>query len=156
MILPNHWLESNSTPLELCRRHAHPAGLDAIQRLPERVGGILRSVQGCVAGFGMGGDAFLELAAPNVGVINISRRMEREIAAGLVISAIHLTEAALFFFRNARYLRLIGIEGRKRLFRRAFAGHSVEVAQQLANLKQGAMPLKITGRAHAFRKVEPE
>src|SRR4051812_37955206 len=55
-----------------------------------------------------------QLIAPDARMINIRRGVQGEVAARLVVGAIHCTQAALFFLRDARHLRLVRIERRQR------------------------------------------
>src|SRR5260370_8264842 len=82
--------------------------------------------------------------------------MQREIAASLVVSAVHYAQPTLFFLRDAGHLRLVGIESCQRILGRAFAGDLMKVLDKLPNLRRGSMPLQISPPPHALRKTEPQ
>ena len=77
-------------------RHCHPAGFDSDQSLPQHARGLFGGVQGCLCSFRVGGDAMLELVAPDGRMAHIGSGMKREIAARLVVGMIRLAQTAVF------------------------------------------------------------
>src|SRR5580658_554041 len=137
------------------RCHCHPPRVDTIQRLPQHARRVLGRIQGRARGFGMSADTLFKLLTPHVRMVDIRRGMQGEIAAGLVVGAIHFPQTALLLLGNARHLRLVGIESRQRIFRRACAGYLTKMRDQLPNLRHRTMPLQIASRSHALCKVQP-
>ncbi len=101
-------------------------------------------------------DSILQLLAPDVGVVDVGGGVEREVAAGFVIGSIHLAQAALFLFCYARHLGFVDVKRSQRLFRRALAGHAVEVPYQLPDLRHRHVPVHVSPCSHAFGKIEPK
>src|SRR5579864_496277 len=137
MILSNHWLELASKPVEL-RSTGQPRRLSLrgvpqgpyAMPPPSRCGGLRcrptlstacaqrsRPRPERIPQLADGNDALFELLAPDIRVVYIGCGVQREVAAGLVIGAVGLAEATFFFLRNARNLRLVGIESGERLLR---------------------------------------
>jgi hypothetical protein len=89
--------------------------LDAVQRAPQRAGRILSRDESAFLCFSVVGDNFVQFVAPDIRVINVSRRVQSEVATGFRVGSIHLAQSASLFFGDARNLRFVSVEGRERL-----------------------------------------
>src|SRR6266478_289626 len=136
-------------------RAFHPPCLDAVQHGPQSFGRSLGGSQRFFGSLRIGLDPLLQLFAPHLRVVHVSGGVQRKIAASLLIGAIEFTQAAIFFLRQARHLRFVGIESRQRLVRSALAGDALEPGDELANLPSRP-PFRNPASGHAFQKIEPQ
>ena len=84
----------------------YPFLFNPIQRVPESFGGTFSSSQRvlCDAGIRFRLQALGQLLTPDLRMMHVRRRVQREIAAGLVAGAVHFAQATGFFLRDPRNL----------------------------------------------------
>src|SRR5579864_1588992 len=142
MILQNHWPEP-SFPRRLCSCDRIAPQVDPVQCLPQRTSGILRRIQCCIGSFRMRRNPLFEQPTPYARMVYVRFRVQREITTSLIVGPVHLAQALLFFRRNPGNLRLVCVERSQRLFGQSFARDTLEVPNQLTNLRHRAVPLQV-------------
>src|SRR5262249_34350029 len=89
-------------------------------------------------------------------MVNVSCGVQCKIAISFLIGAVHFFQPSRLFLRYARHLRLVGVEGGKRLFRRPLAGDLTEKIHETFDFSKRLMPTQGATGTHALSEIEPQ
>src|SRR5512135_1324577 len=84
--------------------------LDAVEGVPQRLGGSLSGLQGSFFAAGVIVQLVIQLPLPGRGVIDVGDGVQVEVAAGDVIGTVLLTQLHVFLAGDTRDLRFVSPE----------------------------------------------
>ena len=89
-------------------------------------------------------------------MVDVRRRVQSEIAAGLIAGVVHFAKPASFLLCDPRNLGLVRVKSSQGFTRSRLLCRQMEKFDQIANLCERLMGTQVAIGPHAFHKVQPQ